>query len=511
VEIRYRLPESYLTIAGTIQLVTDTFDRGGQETPKSDSAAASVAIGLRADRSAAGDRSFDLERLRSDDDLTVSQTTDGRLASISYKSVGIGARVVEAGAKVIAFVGSIAGAILKVGAAASGAPVAGLGDIQTPDEKARTSWDGDHPLEAELYGTYKELIRHAACEQMKARDAAAKAQDAADQSKLMARARRLQQLISDAQGELDRIDTLYRAWRASTITTRREERTYELGVGVLPLGEGETPDPNDLADGPRQVWEQLGVIVTMSRAGGHAEHGAGSLDAGRWDQEEQTDIVWRLPRLTRFWIWRGSQDGTVILDRTFPVAVVDRFSHLDGVTVSPTLFGEKSGQIDFGDLGVPTKVIRAEKGAIGAFADALKGIPDAVVGGLEAAGKAQTALTGVLDAADVRRLAALERRVKTKQQELEEKGLAATADDYAELKRLQQQVEIADAEGKLAPPSPPSELDQLKAQLDLASTRAALAAVERWTATDNEMADVRAEIQLLDGRLKLQEGRPPGS
>jgi hypothetical protein len=57
--------------------------------------------------------------------------------------------------------------------------------------------------------------------------------------------------------------------------------------------------------------------------------------------------------------------------------------------------------------------------------------------------------------------------VKSAQQQLELKGIAATADDFAEVKRPEQQVTIAEARGKWAPLGEVDELTALRRETQL--------------------------------------------
>jgi hypothetical protein len=114
-----------------------------------------------------------------------------------------------------------------------------------------------------------------------------------------------------------------------------------------------------------------------------------------------------------------------------------------------------------------------------------------VAAGLDAATKIGTGIDDLRDAANQRRLEVIKRQVDQRAMELEFQGINATAESSAELKRLQQQVELANTQGTLAPPT---ELAQLQNELAEATARRDLDAVTRDRAQAAELADVRAGL-----------------
>ena len=156
---------------------------------------------------------------------------------------------------------------------------------------------------------------------------------------------------------------------------------------------------------------------------------------------------------------------------------------------------------------MPSKVIRAEKGALGILADALAKVPEQVTGGVEAASKSYTAAATLFDAQQDRELAVLKRQVELAQKRLEQKGLEATAEDYAEAARLEQQAAMAEARKKIAPAAAPTELALLTEQRSIVEAQAAIATTQRAMALDTELSSVRAEIARLEARVALEELR----
>ena len=120
--------------------------------------------------------------------------------------------------------------------------------------------------------------------------------------------------------------------------------------------------------------------------------------------------------------------------------------------------------------------------------------------GLETATKIGTSVGDLQDAAAKRRLEVINRLVDQRAKELELQGINATAESYAEQKRLEQQVAIAKAQGSLAPAS---ELSRLQNELAEATARRDLEAVSRERAQASELAEVRAELAKLEAQLDI--------
>ena len=503
--MRYRLAETVVTVAGTIEFVRDKYDES-REMRKPGPAAATITIGLRADPTREAEREVVIGRGGADDDFTIA-LSDGRLSEVSYKSVGVGGKVVAAGVKVVAFVGGIAARLLPMFLGAEGKtprdPMASRKAEQSrrdkAEKRARQAWNGQHRAAADLYQTYTATIETASTSLATARNNAAIATDPAVGSAALALAARIEDVISQSQREVDRIDTLYRAWRGTTQVARIEAHSYELSLTDLPTTTGDPPAIEDLSDPAVAAWTSLGLIVGV--AANPDSSSATVVNDGHLP--EKNEVAWRIPRLVRFWVWRRDQIDAPVLDRTFAASVVDDKCHIGILELNSSLFGEQSGTITFGDLGAPTKLIRADKSVIGAVAEALAGVPESVTAGLDAAVKSQASVTGLLDADDERRLASVKRRVDQLNKELEEKGLNATAEHFAEQKRLEQQVAIIEAQGKLEP----SELAVMQEQLELVETRTKLQAARQKARLDVELATVRAEIARLEDRVRLEELR----
>lgn len=493
----YLLAENIVRVRTDVVFEDDDFDPGGERRA---SATSTVTLEVRGD---AGDGrcSVDLHDRGSDTDVTVGLSPDGRLTSLSYKSVGTGPRVVSAGAKLL---GVVVGVAARVGFGGFG----GLGGVVTllqgelvepstrsPEQSAFASWRSDNKAAGDLLVGYRALVEELAAELLQARTAATAPDAGAAQ---LARVRRLALLVDDARAEVDRLESLYRSWRAGTVTMRTEVWHEELSLDTLPrAGWGSDLDPGRLTGRARALWDDAGVGLQVEGPEPRSPHHADSDD-------EHQRVSWRVPRLDGISVWRKDDAGRALLERRELVAVVDRHSATEEVRLDRSFFGSHGAEVLFGDLGAPVSVGTARTSAAGAIADALGTAPGELLGGLETATKLSSTLTGLRDAGDERRLAGLTRRVENAQQELELKGLAATAADHARLKELQQQVEVTTAEGALAPPSAAARLED---ELRLVTAQRDLEAARRSAAVDMELSEVRTEIARLEAQVELLEAR----
>lgn len=508
-EIEYLLPESIVIVQGTIERIEDSKANTKTEGERK----ADVLLGMRGDQGS-GAETLSLRGGGGDDDYTVELTPDGRLASVSYKSVGVGARVLTAGATLLA---TMAGIALRV--ATPGRAVQPFGTDTTEhtskddketvevEDTIRKEWEEAHRDEVAHKQAYAEVLTNARAQLLAARQRIVAADAPPEEvAAAVARVHRLEAVASAASREVDKIDQLYKLWRESHRLRHTEALTFTLSVDNLPAHDESAgaPDATKLQGIAKTIWENLGVIVEMGPAVGYLE--SRPQRTGSVQQAERERVRWRVPRPVRLWVWRGGKDGTPRLERSFEVVVVDKHSATGELELDSAVFGERGGALAFDANGMITKVARNDKSALGSIADAVGGLPAAVVSGLDSAGKASTAVGSLLDADKERDLADLKRIVEMRTKELELKGIEATAEEFADLKRLTQQVDIAAARSKLAPVAE-TELSRLQAELTMATARRDLEAVVRERALDVELAAAQAEIARLSSALKLAELR----
>lgn len=483
-KVDYRLAESVVVVSGTITRVTD--HKAATENREYAEADVEVLLTVRGDVGA-GQQVLSIEGGRGDDDFTVELSPDQRLTALTYKSVGAGSRVVAAGATLVATVAGLA--VRAAGRALpKGAPIAHGFAAPVAEDAARQEWEDSHAAAVAHRAAYAEVLAGATAGVLAARRAAVASTSQAELADAVSRAYRLEGVAAAARREVDKVDTLYRLWRDSFRWRRTEVLAHSLSVDALPLhGEG-PPATGDLDGVMRTLWEALGVVVEIGPADGYDRLRPAPDAGGGRDRSES--LWWRVPRPARFWVWRRAGDEPV-LERSFEAAVVDRFSATRRMPLEAGWFGDHGGAIAFDALGAPAKIVRTERGALGAFADAVGGVPASVASGLDSATKISASLVSLADAAGKRRLDLLAQEVAVRSKELEQRGLDATADEFAELKRLQQEVALAKARAELpvetaspATPAPP----------------AAEAAHSR--ALDAELAAAQAEIARLSAELR---------
>jgi hypothetical protein len=291
---------------------------------------------------------------------------------------------------------------------------------------------------------------------------------------------------------------------------RTETRSYDLSIKELAPWTAGPLQPGSITGTAKDAWDHLGVAVTIEplaqRAVEPPPRTRNPLVGDRGEPTAAERLSWRVPRPVRVWVWRRGRNGDPALERVSNAVVVDGETIERYLIVDERLFGEASGTLELGELGAPVKASAGSKSALAALADALTGAPDAIATGLEAAKKAQAAYVGLEDAGDQHRLDVLKRRKDTLQAELDLKGLEATAEDFGQLKSLEQQVSIAEFQGKLTPASP-SPLDLLKAQLELAKTQAALDRLRAGGDPGDDGPSIEDQLASLTARvLKLEGG-----
>jgi hypothetical protein len=527
----YRLAESVITISGTVARETDRYSVAAgtpAETVNWDKSETTVSVGVRGDLDPQAVRHIELGNEMADGTYEVALTGDGRLTAVSLNTTGAGARVVSAAATVLAFVGGLAATVVGAGARAAvpgraltitGSEEAGDGKRRAPkpetaDARALAAWTAAHGTLAEHRTRYQDLRTSAEDRLLEAREAVTTAASATESRDALARVRRIETVLDDVAAEIERVDTLYRAWRAGTIATRTESLSYALSVRDLGEWEAGRPQPDRLDADLKAIWDTLGVIVRVEPLTQHEEHKEPPADppanppmaADRGDRPDPSlTVAWRSPRPVRVWVWRRAKGGGVVLERVTSTLVVDGRDGEASLPIEQKWFGESGVTIAFDELGAPSKVTATMKGSVGAFADALKAAPEAVTSGLGSAKTAEATWSGLRDARELHRLDALKRRKEELELQLAAKGLEATVEDIARLKRLEQQVAIAAAEDTLAAPS---DLDLLKLELELAKTRAALKAVQAGggggggddqPSLVEEVADLQRRVTALGG------------
>ena len=516
-----RQPESTVVITGDIDTVVDSRLGGNDVRVYQGRPTATVAQSLRPDRSH-GER--DLEPPgRGDTDWSLDFTADQRLTAVGFKSTGVGAKVVGAGVKVMAMVAGTAArlavptangharlvrAFARQSEPAEGDEPAEAESATPPDEgSVRKKWERTHEAEVVHLEAYVELADTLNASLLRLRQELAACDSAALAAPLVRRSHQLIALLDDARAESAKVEGLYRAWCDANMVRVPRHLTFTLAIDELPqhtdptsfdMQEEQSAD-GGLADVWKQLWEDLGVRVEIGGVppgGSWRPNTFGVVDSDLGAQAVQ----WRRPRPARVWIWRRDEGGTAALEKVVDTLVTDRYSLSGSIDLNGRWFGESSMQMTMDDLGAPSRIASGDKSAAGAIADAISSVPEQVMSTLEAVSKASTALTDLSATSAEQRLKSIKRQVEQRTQELELLGLNASAEDFAELKRLKQRVEIAEAQSALAPPSG---LATLEDQLAKQTARRDLEAVSRERTQAAELAATRSEIAQLAAEVEL--------
>ena len=506
--VKYVLPESVVVISGTVEKVVDTRLPDSPRTyfgpPQ-----ATVVQSVRGDRSH-GERVLEPPR-KGDTDWTIQLTADQRLASVGYSSVGVGSKVVGAGAKLLAVVAGAAARLGTVVARRTDGGTTDLDGVPPTEEEARAVWEAANQDAVTHRATYSTLAADATAQLAVLRREVLTGESGATGA--ARRIRQVEEVLAAALAETAKVDGLYRAWTSSHLERLPRQLSFSLAIDELPQhGDPSSDIPQDAQD-PRttpqlkalwqRIWDELGVRVEIGAAPPETSWRPNTAGAAAADIGPQK-VSWRVPRAARLWIWtRGADTDTAVLEKATDVWVTDRFSHSASLSLEGRSWGESKVEIAFDDLGQPSKLVQGDKSAVGAIADALAAVPDQVTSGLDAVTKASTSLGDLGDAATERRLKALKRQVEQRQQELELQGIDATADSFAELKRLQQQVDLRTAQGTLDSAG----LKELENELAMETARRDLEARSRERQLATELATTQAEIARLEAQLKLLEAK----
>lgn len=516
-DFTYLLSESVVTITGTLVHTEDDFEH---VQPAPEPVDVVVALSLRGDGS--GLRTLAFGDRGADRDFTISLTTDGRLAGATYKSKGVGAVVLGASAKILAAVGGVAvgvagrGAMLRTLTDARSASATGESSSQddgehtlseTPEQRALAAWRG-RPGNGDLasqWDGYVTLASRLAAMLLEVRERVAEATEATERLAAAAEARPLQALLDVAREEAERIDSCYRAWRAGTKRERRESVSFEVGASLwIPGGRTTVPDTNNLSGSAEAAFEALGVLVSVTPDEDHAvKPPVVHLPPERSAPEEDRILRWRLPRVVRLTVWKRTA-ARLVVERSLLERIVDQDSSTSGLTLEGRVFGDDTAELTFDALGVPTKISTNVTSGVGTVAAGLGALPAELAAGLASALSLRDSFNGLRDGSDKRRLDVLNRQLEIANTELSLKGIVATQEDYGRAKRLAQQLEMATAEGSLAPPSA---LASMELELKLSETATKLSAARREAALAAELGDLRLEVARLTAAEELQKAR----
>jgi hypothetical protein len=482
-DIRYALVGSAIRLRGKQVTVADKYTVPSVSTSLED-----LQVELVHHAAAAPSRTIHTGKAKGDQEFNVILTPDGRLQSINYKTTGIGGAVITAGAKVLAFVGAVVQAAARAGKLA--------GQSSTPDSPdPRAAWADEHAEEATQLAANRTLATVAAAKLTDVRRQMVAEEGLVKLRNLAAREKTLDATLQTLRQEIGRIEELYRVWRDQQRHTVSALIERVVEVARLPLHEKSVPDISALQGDVLDLWKDFGVLVEVV----DAKRLEGSTDAGG-DNVNAKMIGWRIARPIELWVWKRVVPEIPQLVSRSLVRVVDTHSDMHGMEVQTSIFGEHGGSWTFNDDGSPATLNVHHESAVGAFANALAGVPGALAESVGHAAKLRDDWSGIEDAAAEREKAAAERDLATAKARLETVGLHATAEDFAALQRAEQAAKLRTA--RRGTSAAADQVDDVKTQLELVTTQNKLASERRASVLETELAQMKAEVAQLDLEVK---------
>ena len=513
----YHLPVSVVRVSGTVTTTKDTILDKTEVAPEA--AMVLDVIGQETVRTV----KIDYGWLR-DTGVAFELTDDGRLVSSAIESTGQAGKAVLA---VAGIGGAIAGVALGIPpgvlAAAAGAVGARLthegadlaGALQnllrevrvgeeTDEKKVEKAYEKAHPDVMALSKKYATLVLDLNTKIAASARELADAATASERAAALWRLRTYGQGLAASQSELERLKQHFKAWRAGTLTSRTDSRDYLLslnliraaGVKVAKNGDVDFSN-NPEARQVREVWDELGLVVTIDPADGEAA------------TIPDTDnlILCRMPRRVRLNVYEKGDDKKASLIESKLHMVMDEMSVIKTVKLRRSLWAKRSATLKFSASGALIGYASTTTAAGAAFADTVQGIPAAVASSLEQSKKIYTEIDGLRSRSLDQRLARVKKEVELKQQEQTRDGLLATDATHADLERLKQEASILEQRDKIAgfgqPSEQAAEVANLKKQIELLTAKHDLAVAQRTLASESELGDIWREIE----RLSTQEER----
>jgi hypothetical protein len=430
---------------------------------------------------------------KGDQELSVRLTSDGRLQSIEYNTTGIGGAVVTASAKMLAFVGSLAAAVVRTGNLAAA-------DKRAPDP--REAWAEKHPEEAAQLARLRQVASTTAAKLADVREQMAHEDGVIKLRNLAVREGMLESNLDILRSEIGRLEDLYKSWRNAHIarSSARVERLVD--VEQLPVrGSLDVPNPATLKPPLDELWNELGVLVEVV----DPKRNAASPPP---EPDDLSHVTWRVPRPIELWVWKRGDDGPVLVSQS-TVHIADAQSGIDSIELRGSLFGAHGGSLTFNDDGRPAALKIEKDSPVGAFANAFGSVPAAVTESVGHAKKLTDTWHELRDASAEREKAAAERELATARARLELVGVHATADDFAALKRAEQALKLRAATRAISPDA--DAVDDLKRQLDLVTAQADIEAKRRAARVDADLEMLRAEVARLELEVKAAKARRGGA
>jgi len=299
------------------------------------------------------------------------------------------------------------------------------------------------PIENEQRLHYQEL---AARLRKQALTLAEEAVGSSEPSDLLYRLDVLRRLQAEVDANLQRLSDHFKAWRSGSLTTWTEDMVTELDFDLLPSSrEGELV-AKELDGEPKRIWETFGLMVarlpeeppTHAPSWPSAAKGIGSN--GIWEREPYR-VGWRL--------WKKDRKAGPVCIRTDVSQVVDARSACRFLEFRKSIWAKRTMKATFGAGGALSGFDVQATSSAAAAAQTAGSLPSTATAALKDSGSLSDDIAALRARPLNQEVARAQALLALKQAEMTTSGLAATAADYAELQRLQQQVQIAQARATL--------------------------------------------------------------
>lgn len=479
-DVPYHLPVSAIRATGTATYTTDSV-LGRTDPPDCDATVELTVIAERILQSL----HVDVGALE-DAHIAFDLSDDGRFVSATGEATGEGAAVLHAVVSVAGFVAGVAlgGARSAVGvtkltddAADAKALEEAIAAVDAAADEAAIDEAFRKAAGDDVWSMRKKLERDVATLLERLHETLA-----GEGSDLTTRLYVLRQALATARAELSLLDTIYDAWRATTITKRVETYEFLLDVDTIRSAKPNVTDTGAVTFSgtdtaavakARDLWETLRVVAVLEdepvSGGGVPEH------------HENDQILVRIPRRARLSVYKAASETEpkAELVQAQPVLIVDSLSAHHTITFNRAALRKRTKALKYSAIGGLSGIDETTTSAVAALAAAAEAAPGAVTGGLQQAKALYDAVGALRTRALDQRLAEVEKQVKLKQQQITEAGLNVDATSAAELEQLIQQAAMLKQQKAIADYGSidvAAETELLKQQLDLINARKSLAA-----------------------------------
>ncbi len=385
--VDYRLARTVVTITGVVTI------RTADDLTEVREHVSDIAVAAGADPAPSALLSLVIEKRErhwwwpfgQDRDFDITLAPDERLSAVGVTTTGVGAQILEAGVKVVAFVVSTA-AGLAAAPAAEEPTAAEVAEREALEEAAERNVPQEAAKEAVKPRTVDDVFAAEYPETAAQRASLGRATQAL-QTSFAERAEALAKLPDDtkekelkalgdalakARGEAAVFEAQFEAWRALRFPVSTQKLSYTLGVDELPVrdrADDTVTLPQDLSPGVKEAVDKLGVVVAWIGPGAGAEPAV--VDPAATDT-----IRFRRPRPARLAVYGVARPLSVDEDLQMASAefklrslvsaqVVDSRSTVGVIPIRSSLFAQHGTAAEFGETGAMTRLSNKEVGALG--------------------------------------------------------------------------------------------------------------------------------------------------